>query len=207
MKIIDISWPISPNMTTYKNRKDVSITKIKSLPQDCVSESTLVMHSHTGSHVDAPAHFIEQGKTIDQIPLEKLCGSCIVIDLTHVTESIKEEDLKIHEPFLRSHKIVLLKTTNSFCKATEEFNCNFIFLEKSGAQFLIDCGIQTVGFDYLGIERNQQGHPTHKILLQHGIIIEGLRLEQINQGTYTLYCLPLLIQHGDGAPARIILVK
>ncbi|RTL07145.1 cyclase family protein [Candidatus Dependentiae bacterium] len=207
MNIIDISWPISNSMSTYKNRADMQISQIKSVAKDCVSESTIVMHSHTGTHVDAPAHFIEQGKTIDQIPLEQLCGPCIIIDCTQVNEKITKKDLQLHQELLKDQKKVLLKTKNSFCKPTEPFNTNFIFLEESGAQFLVDCGIQTVGFDYLGIERGQQGHPTHKILLQHGIIIEGLRLEHVNQGQYILYCLPLPIQKGDGSPGRAILVQ
>lgn len=206
MAIIDISWPITCDMTTYKNRKDVSITTIKSLPQDCVTESTIFMHSHTGTHVDAPAHFIEQGKTINQIPLEQLCGTCIVVDCTQVVESITKHDLLIHQQLLKDQKKVLLKTKNSFCKETDPFNSSFIFLEQSGAQFLVDCGVQTVGFDYLGIERNQPVHPTHTILLKKGIIIEGLRLAQVNQGTYNLYCLPLLVQNADAAPARAILI-
>lgn len=207
MNIIDISWPISNTMTTYKNRKDVSITTIKSLTQDCIAESTIVMHSHTGTHVDAPAHFIKQGKTIEQILLEQLCGPCLVIDCTQVTEKITKKDLLIHQKLLQNQKKVLLKTKNSFCNPTEPFNNNFIFLEESGAQFLVDCDVQTVGFDYLGIERTQKDHPTHKMLLKHGIIIEGLRLELVTPGKYILYCLPLAIQYGDGAPARAILLQ
>lgn len=206
MTIIDISWPISNQMTTYKNRKDISITKIKSFPQDCVTESTIFAHSHTGTHIDAPAHFIENGNTIDEIALDELCGPCIVIDCTYVNESIKYEDLKVHQPKLKDQKKVLLKTKNSFYPPTDPFNSSFIFLEQSGAQFLVDCGATTVGFDYLGIERNQPAHSTHTLLLQHGVIIEGLRLAHVSQGTYTLYCLPLLIQNAEASLARAILV-
>lgn len=207
MHIIDISWPLSGDMTTYKNRADVIIDKLKSITKDCVAESMIQMHTHTGTHVDAPAHFIENGKTIDQIPLDFLCGTAVVIDCTHISEAITAEDLKIHQKIITTHTRILLKTKNSFCKPTDPFNTHFVYLEKSGAQFLIDHGVKTVGFDYLGIERNQPGHPTHKTILQSGIIIEGLRLAPVEPGIYTLFCLPLLIDKSDGSPARAILIK
>ena len=207
MHIIDISWPLSGDMTTYKNRADVTINHIKSVAKDCIAESMLHMHTHTGTHVDAPAHFIADGKTIDQIPLDFLCGPAAVIDCTHIAEAVTAQDLTVHQKIISAHTRILLKTKNSFCKPTDPFNSYFVYLEKTGAQFLVDCGVKTVGFDYLGIERNQPGHPTHKTILKHGIIIEGLRLAHVEPGIYNLFCLPLLIDKSDGAPARAVLIK
>ncbi|HTM06308.1 MAG TPA: cyclase family protein [Patescibacteria group bacterium] len=207
MNIIDISWPLSSEMTTYKNRCDVQINQTKSIAKDHVAESTLQMHAHTGTHVDAPAHFIEGGKTIDQIPLDFLCGPTLVIDCTHIKEAIIAQDLQLHESLLKKNKRILLKTKNSLCAPTDQFKYDFVYLEKTGAQFLVDCGIKTVGIDYLGIERNQPNHPTHTLFLQKGIIIEGLRLAQVSAGIYNLVCLPLLIQNADGSPARAVLFK
>jgi arylformamidase len=207
MEIIDISWPISHEMSTYKNRADVHIHQIKSVEKDHVAESMLQLHVHTGTHVDAPAHFIENGKKIDQIPLDFLCGFALVIDCTQIKEAITAQDLQLHEELIKQHKRILLKTTNSFCKPTDPFKYNFVYLEKTGAQFLVDCGVNTVGIDYLGIERNQPNHSTHTILLQNGVIIEGLRLAFVEEGVYNLFCLPLLINNSDGSPARAVLVK
>jgi arylformamidase len=207
MNIIDISWPLSREMTTYKDRADIHINQIKSVAQDHVAESTLQLHTHTGTHVDAPAHFIDGGNSIDHLPLNFLCGPALVIDCTHIKEAITVQDLQMHEELIKKHSRILLKTVNSFCKPTDPFNYNFVYLEKTGAQFLVDCGVSTIGIDYLGIERNQPNHPTHKILLQNGIIIEGLRLADVESGIYNLFCLPLLIHNSDGSPARAVLIK
>lgn len=205
MKFIDISWPIEPSMTKYKNNGSIHITPLKSMPHDTSCTSSLLFESHTGTHIDAPAHFLPEGKTIDEMPLSTFIGSCYVIDCTHIIEAITKVDL---EPYPLAGKIVLLKTKNSFLLSTEAFNYNFIYLDQKGAEYLVHQNIKAVGIDYLGIERNQKNHETHTILLQKEVgIIEGLRLANVSQGHYFLWCLPLLIKNIEAAPARAILVQ
>lgn len=206
MKIFDISWPLKVGMTEYKNRTTFTVRSEKNVPEHGVGESTLTMHMHTGTHIDAPAHFIANGQGVESVALSSLVGKCRVLDCTEVTEKITAYDLEHHA--LKAGEIVLLKTNNSFCEATTSFDPNFVYLDQSAAQLLAEKKIKTLGFDYLGIERNQPFHPTHKLLLQHDIaIIEGLRLAHIASGAYFLCCLPLALEGADAAPARAILFQ
>lgn len=205
MEIIDISWPIEQSMTEYKNNISLNIKPIKTISRDGSQTTNICMNSHTGTHIDAPSHFLKDGLTIDQIEIASLVGSCYIIDCTEVSDSISKKHL---ESYPLSGKIVLLKTKNSFLSTTEPFNYNFIYLDKLGAEYLKHQNVKAVGIDYIGIERNQSNHETHTILLKNNIvIIEGLRLAHVSQGHYFLWCLPLLIKGIDGAPARAILVK
>jgi len=194
MKIIDISWPINNNITEYKDRKTINI-----------SEKIITLHPHTGTHIDAPAHFLKNGKTIDQIDLNRLIGKCRVLDFTEIEEKITEKDLEKHD--IKKDEIILLKTKNSDLTITQKFDANFVYLEKSGAEFLVKKEIKSVGIDYLGIERDQPNHETHKTLLENDIlIIEGLRLKNVEAKGYFFYCLPIYLENLDSAPARAILL-
>lgn len=204
MKIIDISWPLTETMTQYKNVELFSATHITS-PTSGAMETHISLCSHTGTHVDAPAHFIADGKTIDQIPLQKLLGASTVLDLTHIQEKITHKDL---EQFaIKEDQIILLKTTNSFISPLDRFNPAFVYLTHDAAHYLATKKIKALGFDYLGIERNQPDHPSHKAFMIADIpIIEGLRLMNVSQGDYFLCCMPLLLPGADAAPARAILI-
>ena len=204
--MIDISWPITNQSTTYKNKNKISITKINSFHIDGVRESQININAHTGTHIDAPSHFVQSGVSIDKLSLNSVVGPCHVIDFTEKTDCITDLDLKHHT--ITTNDIILLKTKNSSLHPEDPFDNDFIYLHKSGAQYLAHKKIKSVGIDYLGIERSQPEHDTHKILLSNNIpIIEGLRLAHVEAGTYTLYCLPLNILNVEGAPARAILIK
>jgi arylformamidase len=208
VKIIDISWPISSATTGYKDKKVVAFTDVKHFAQDGVRETDIQVSSHTGTHVDAPAHFLKDGKTIDQISLDRLIGQAIVLDCTDVTDAITREHLLSHDAIINKNDIVLLKTTNSATQPTEKFTPHFIYLHVSGAQYLAEKQIKAVGIDYLGIERSQPEHETHTTLFHHDVvIIEGLRLEHVQPGRYEFYCLPLNVIGLEAAPARAILVE
>lgn len=205
MKIIDISWPISSKMTTYKDKNDMQFHSVRSFEVDGVRESLLEINAHTGTHVDAPSHFLKDGKTIDEIPLTNLIGPCRVFDMTHIKEAISAADLKNCD--FSSISIALFKTANSNLSATDKFSSNFIYLDASAAQYCVEQNIKAVGLDYLGIERNQLNHETHKVLLNANVaIIEGLRLQHVNQGIYYLICLPMALVGLEAAPARAVLI-
>lgn len=206
MKIFDISWPISTDITAYKDRKTVEFRPIKIFEADGVRESLITFGAHTGTHIDAPSHFQKEGKTIDQLDLSHVIGKCKVFDMSAVTDGITQDHLENLD--IQAHDIILFKTSNSANQATDKFTPHFIFLEISGAQYLVQRNVKAVGIDYLGIERGQAGHLTHNLLFKHTIvIIEGLRLGAITQGSYFLCCLPLAMVGLEAAPARAVLIE
>ncbi len=204
MKAIDISWPISEKMTTYKDTKGVKIDSARQFDLDGMRECCLTLSTHIGTHVDAPSHFIKNGPTLDKMELEYTMGECKVLDFTDIEDKITEEHLSMYD--IEFEDIILLKTKNSFLKPDAPFSKNFVYLDESGARYLADIGIRCVGIDYLGIERDQKDHATHiTLMLAEVAIIEGLRLAHVEQDLYSLVCLPLALQGTDGAPARAIL--
>ena len=204
-KIIDISWPISEDMTTYKDRKLVEFKKNKKFPEDQVCDSSLTINSHVGTHVDSPAHFVEGGKTIEAISLQSVVGPCRVLDFSFLPETIQAKDLEKCDIY--PGEIILLKTKNSSLSPEQKFEKSFVYLERSGAEFLVSKRVKAVGIDYLGVERDQPDHATHIVLFKNEIVvIEGLRLDRVVEGKYFLCCLPLFVQKLEAAPARAVLV-
>lgn len=214
MKIIDISWPLEKSITEYKDRALYKFNFWADFTKINMRESIITIDSHTGTHVDAPAHFIKDGKNIDQIDLQKLIGQALVLDLSNVIDKITRLDLEeaIKKAELKEKDlkdlIILLKTKNSDLEDTAKFDYNFIYLEKSGAQYLRDLNVKAIGIDYIGIERNQPEHDTHKILLGSNMpLIEGLRLKSAEPKKYMLICLPLKFIGLEAGLARAILIE
>jgi len=206
MKIYDVSIEISEDMQVYKNKREnapkISVTRTL---KEGANESKLDIHVHTGSHVDAPYHMLENGKKIDEMPPDKFMGKAVVLDFTKTGNSITENSIRKNKIKINKNDIVLLKTKN---RLEKEFDFNFTYLEKSGAEYLASKKIKAVGIDSLGIERSQPSHETHKILLSKGIVIfEGLDLSKAKQGRYYFHGLPLKIRKGDASPVRAVLVK
>ena len=205
MKVIDISMDVAPDMAVWTNNdaKRPQFKILRDYAQGAVARETqITMDMHTGTHIDAPLHFIEGGRTMESIALESLVRSVKVLDLTDVEDSISEDDLV--ELGIEQGDFILFKTRNSF---RDDFDMDFVFLNASGTDFLVERGILGVGTDSLGIERSQEGHETHKGLLGNGIvIIEGLRLAHVVPGTYQMVAAPLKIPNVEAAPARVFLM-
>ena len=204
MRIYDISMTITPYMPVYKGREEKR--PLMSTDSDFATgtayETRINMNLHTGTHIDAPLHFMVGGGTIEGMPLEKTICKCRVIDVTHVMEGISAKD--IEGKTIESGDFVLLKSRNSFEDILEG---DFVYLDSTGAQYLKDTGITGVGSDALGIERAQPHHETHKALLGSGIVIlEGLRLADVPEGEYLLIAVPVKIQ-AEAAPVRAILIS
>jgi arylformamidase len=205
MNIIDISWPLSELTTAYKDKKTISFNTVKTVAKDGVCESLITLSSHSGTHIDAPAHFIDNGSTIDHALLERFMGPCKVIDMTHISTVITADAL--YDLDIEEDDFILFKTKNSALSATMPFNKNFVYLEASAAAYLAECAVALVGFDYLGIEREQPQHETHRLLMDADVmIVEGLRLAHVTAGAYLFVCLPLAVQGVEAAPARAVLV-
>jgi arylformamidase len=205
MNIIDISWPLTESTTAYKDKKTIVFNTTKTVERDGVRESIITLSSHSGTHIDAPAHFIKNGATIEQADLDRFVGPCKVFDVSHIDTVIKAEDL--YDLDIEENDFILFKTANSKQLPTASFNKNFVYIDASAAAYLAECGIELVGFDYLGIEREQPQHETHQLLMNADImIVEGLRLAQVKPGNYLFVCLPLAVTQLEAAPARAVLI-
>jgi arylformamidase len=179
---------------------------------DIVNVSRLDMSAHTGTHVDAPVHFVPGRKGVDRLSLDTLIGPAYVVDLSTSAHEITARHFeRAHIP--EHTKRLLCKTSNSslWAKSPSVFDRNFVGISPDGAQWLIDHGMELVGVDYLGVERFESvenGAPTHHALLEKELVIlEGLDLSDVPAGDYTLICLPVKIKNSDGAPCRAILIK
>jgi len=206
MKIYDISLEISEGMGVWKNKDDKKpeIEVTSTTKTSNANESRLHLDAHTGTHVDAPFHFLQNSKKIDSVSTEKFLGECVVVDLTKIKKrGIEKKD--IIKSKIRKGDIVILKTSNTYKKT---FDFDFVYLDESGARFLAAKNIKGVGINALGIERSQPSYGTHKSLLSKGIIIfEGLELSKIKAGRYFFIGMPLKIKDGDASPIRAILVR
>ena len=166
--------------------------------------SHLSLGVHSGTHVDAPVHFIPGGMGVDALPLDRLLGDVRVLALP-LGPAITKEALRQHAP-LRGERL-LFKTSNSSRRwDASDFQPDFTYLSSDGARFLVEAGVRTVGIDYLSIAGMEEGEATHRLLLEAGVcIIEGLDLTRVEPGPYEMMCLPLRLADGDGAPARVLL--
>jgi arylformamidase len=167
--------------------------------------SMLQMSVHTGTHMDAPLHFVADGAGMDQMPLDATVGPCRVVEIED-RESVKVSDLVALR--LRKGERLLIKTRNSArCWNDSGFIEDFVYISRDAAAYMVERGIRTVGVDYLSVGGYfQDGLETHHHLLRASIwIIEGLNLAGVEAGSYDLVCLPLKILDCDGAPARALL--
>src|SRR6266404_898253 len=210
MTIYDISVPLSAATPTYPSDPIIEIKSWSELDRgDAANVSLLHFGAHSGTHVDAPAHFIADGSKVEALPLEHLIGEATVVELAPDMMVI-DADFIINNCNQASERI-LFKTRNSgFWNNPEEgFRTDYTYLESNAAQRLTEMGIRLVGIDYLSVEEfKSEKHETHRILLAKGVVIlEGLDLSNIAPGRYELICLPLRIAggSGDGAPARAVL--
>lgn len=208
MRTYDITLTISTDLPTWPGDPRIEIERVARIEDGSNSNLTRVdMGVHTGTHVDAPFHFLPDGTTVDQINLSLLTGRAYVLHLPDVDV--------ITAPVLESAQIpprtrrVLFKTRNSanWDKENLVFDTNFVGLSEDGAEYLVKRGVKLVGIDYLSVAPYKKSRPTHERLLEaEVVIVEGLDLSEVSQGRYTLYCLPLKIANSDGAPARAILI-
>ena len=210
MPIYDVTVPISNELPTWPGDPSVQLTVWRSLSSgDGVNLSMLNFGAHTGTHVDAPAHFIEGAAKVESLPLDVLIGEAQVIEVPDDMRIINEEFVVAN--CTPNTTRVLFKTRNSafWSESEPEFHTDFTYLDLNAAQRLVEQGIKLVGIDYLSIEKyDSQQHDTHLALLSYGVVIlEGLNLAEVPAGRYELICLPLRLRSskGDGAPARVVL--
>ena len=208
MKIIDVSVPVSSRLPTWPGDPRVSLTLASSIARgDAANVSRLEAGVHTGTHVDAPVHFVEGSTSIEAIPVETLVGPCLVVEADPPGLDLRPEDLPD-----TPHSRVLFKTRNSthWARGDTDFDTEFVAVGLELARRLVAAGKLLVGVDYLSVESFHAPfeHPVHRTLLEARIVVlEGLDLSGVEPGEYELYCLPLKLVGSDGAPARTVLVR
>jgi arylformamidase len=193
--IIDISLPIGPETPVWPGDPPVLVEAVARVADgDPADVSRLALGTHTGTHVDPPAHFLPGTTTVDELPLDVLVGPAVVAGFTAgPIDGATLESAALAEGSTR----VLLKTGGDAGALTPD-----------GARWLVEQGVRLVGADTLSIEPAGHGYPVHRILLGAGVVIvEGLDLAVVAPGPYQLVCLPLRIAGGDGAPARAVLIR
>ena len=209
--IIDISLGIHPKMLTWPSDPGVTIEPASSIAAGkAANVSKLTCGTHTGTHIDPPLHFLQEGAPIDKIPIDALIGPAVVADLTSVKSDIGPEELESLN-LAPGVERLLFHTRNSefWREESPAFTEDYVAVTADGATWLVDHSIRLVGIDYLSVEhRGTPGHPTHMTLLSAGVVIvEGMNLDGVAAGDYTLLCLPLRIAGGDGGPARALLLS
>jgi arylformamidase len=202
----DITVPIRGGMVVYEGDPDVTLVRATSLAEGHLANvSRLELGVHTGTHIDAPVHFIDGRPGVDAIALDALIGPAQVVDATHLEghiDSAAVASLGIADGVERA----LFKTRNSRLWERGEFAADFIGLTEDAARTLVDRRVRLIGIDYLSIAPKADPAPTHRVLLDASVVIvEGLDLRAVPPAIYELICLPLRIIDCDGAPARAVL--
>ena len=206
MDWLDISAPIDPGMPTFEGDPPVSLELAKSLARGDVCNLTRIdMGAHSGTHIDAPIHFVAGGAGSEAISLDAVIGPAWVVDARDQHGAITAADLdRLAIP--RGETRILFRTPNSQLWERPGFKTGFVGLDASAAAAIVTRRTTLVGIDYLSIAPFGDPTPTHVALLSAGVVVlEGLDLRAVEPGPYELLCLPLRIVGSDGTPARAVL--
>ena len=206
---IDLSLTLKSGMLHWPGDPPVLVERVHDMDKgDRLNLSRMVLGVHSGTHLDAPLHFITGAPGIDRVPLDLLIGEARVVEIGAAV-SVKEKDLAPHG--IERGERILLRTGNStrHLLHKEAFDETFVYLEEEAARFLAARGIRVLGVDYLSVGGYQKnGADVHRVLLEAGVaVIEGLDLAEVSAARYDMICLPMKILESDGAPARVVLRK
>lgn len=210
MKICDISLPLTSDLPVWPNDPKLVLRRTMSMEAGDSANVTYISCSvHIGTHVDAPSHFMRDGATVDELPLDVLIGPVYVGNLPDVNEVCPTDLERVGLP--EDTQRLLLRTRNSklWADGISDFTPDYVALTPEAAEWVVEKGVKLVGVDYLSVQRFYDPEPTtHRTLLEAGVvIIEGLNLYDVEPGIYRLVCLPLKLVGCEGAPARVLLLK
>lgn len=202
---IDISVPVGPGITpvwpgappiVFERRLDLD-------GGDEVTDTVVSFSVHTGTHIDAPAHFLRDGATVDAIPPSRLIGPCYVADLRGVDE-ISPAILEGADVPAGTRRLLL--HTNNSARWSGTFESDFVGLTPEASRWCVERGIDVIGVDYLSVQPFTGSRAVHDVLLEAGVIIlEGIDLTDVSDGAYEMLCLPLALVGTEGAPARALI--
>ena len=203
--IIDISRTISSQAVVYPGDDPLQVESLCSIQPDCPCNITkLGWTTHFLTHVDPPLHFVEDGASLDDIPISRFIGEAVVIAI--------EGDMVLASHLAALGELsglnLLFKTRNSTKSDTDPFDQNHVYISQEAAEAAVEAGVNLVGIDYISVDQygNDQ-YPAHRILLTNNVLIlEGLILTDVLPGRYTVIALPLKIAGGDGSPVRAVLI-
>jgi len=208
----DVTVPLRAAMPVWPGEPGVRLRQEKFMARgDVCNVRTLSMGIHTGTHLDAPEHFLAGGATVEALPVDVLLGPCMVVDVPgdpHVSAAALESRFPAGRPLPER---ILFRTRNSTGPSPAwshvDFQEGFAAIGHDAARWLADRRVRLVGVDYLSVEPYGSPEPlTHRALLGAGVIlVEGLDLRAVAPGPYTLHCLPLRLEGAEGAPARVVL--
>ena len=203
MELIDISVPVRPGMHVWEGDPPFRIDQVATVAGDGYNATRLDLGTHTGTHIDAPLHFVDGGATVDSIRLETLVGPCHVVDATAVERQLDAAAVAgLGLPPVTER--LLFKTRNGALWDRESFASDWVAFTGDGAEALLALDVRLAGIDYLTIGDED----AHHVLLGAGVVpLEGLDLRDVEPGPYTLFCLPLKVVGTEGAPARALLVR
>jgi len=210
MKIHDISLTVAPGMVVWPGDPAVELYRVAKIEEGAnANVSHMHLGVHTGTHVDAPYHFLNDGSKVETLALDALIGSAQVVA---VDETVNLLDAAVLQAAGIAEGIerVLFKTRNSryWQRGEAVFQTDFVAIPADGAAYLVERGIRLVGVDYLSVAPFKNSRPTHEILLKAGmVLLEGVDLSEVSAGFYDLYCLPMKLLGSDGAPARTVLIE
>jgi arylformamidase len=205
-RFYDITLPITRELIVYPDDPEVSIEPHSRIDDgDDANVTRLAFGSHTGTHVDAARHFIPDGQSVDELPLDRLIGPVLVLHVPPDVTAVGADDLR--EAGLGGATRVLLRTRNAELLGRPEFQQDFAHLTGDAARYLVESGVELLGVDYLSVEAFDAEEPVvHRTLLEREVVIlEGLDLREVPAGQYELICLPLRLAGLDGAPVRAVL--
>lgn len=208
---IDVTYPIEVGMPHWPGQPPVSLERVSDMQQgDSANVSVLKLSLHTGTHMDAPLHFLKEDKDITHAPLEAMFGSLRIayvpgVDTVH-TEDVEKFEERLGE--LRGGHL-FFKTDNSKRNwLNESFTQDYVAVAPDAARYLADKNIGLVGMDYLSVAPFKDTTPTHQILLGAGVwVVEGLDLRGVEEGQYEMVALPLKVSGGEASPARVLVRK
>lgn len=210
IEIIDISVPLSNKLPVWPEGHGINLSKLNEIGKNSDANVTRFdIDVHSGTHIDAPLHFIEESLTTNEIELTRLIGKCYIVELDksiHTIEPSHLEELNI--PFDTTR--LLLKTSNSHNNLWDNstFYNDFTAISSKAAQWIVERKIDLIGIDYCSIQKFYDPPTTHQILLKNNVIIlEGLDLRNVEIGEYYLTCLPISVIGIEGVPVRAILTK
>jgi len=203
-RIHDVTVPLVPGLPVFPGDPPLVIEKVTRAGESPYGLAQLHLTTHTGTHVDAPLHFVAGGVAVDALPLEILMGKGRVVEI-QARERVERADLEALD--LRDDLRVLLKTRMSGQLLKPGYQEDHVYLTGDAAHYLAQVGLKLVGFDYLSIDRfGDASYPAHHALLGAGVVVvEGLDLSEVEPGEFDMTCLPLRVGGGDGAPARVVL--
>lgn len=209
-KIIDISIPINERLPVWEDKFKPEKKRYSKIEEGEVSNTSFIkMDMHTGTHIDFPYHFLQNGKKSDEYPIKHFIMNTVVIEIKEKIINEKEIKNSLLSNINYEVEAILFKTPNSFLYKRDKFSKNYTYLSVSGAEFIIKNKIKLVGIDYLSIEDYQEKNfPVHKILFRNNILIlEGINLLNVKEGLYKLFAMPLKINDVEALPVRAFLIK